>query len=66
MMITCFILMVLCFASYFILSGLIKYYARRDKISKIKKIFEFKKVAEILFGIGRIFEIILIILLIRG
>ena len=36
-MIICFILMVLCFMPYFILSGLIKYYARRNKTSKIKK-----------------------------
>lgn len=65
-MIICFILMILCFMPYFILSGLIKYYARRNKTSKIKKIFDFRKVAEILFNIGRIFEIILIILLIMS
>lgn len=65
-MIICFILMILCFIPYFVLSGLIKYYARRNKTSKIKKIFDFRKVAEILFSIGRIFEIILIILLIMS
>lgn len=63
-MIICFILMVLCFTPYFILSGLIKYYARKDETSKIKKIFSFKKVVEILFAIGRMLEIILIVLLI--
>ena len=63
-MIICFILMVLCFMPYFILNGLIKYYARRNETSKIKKIFEFRRVAETLFSIGRIFEIILIVLLI--
>lgn len=63
-MIICFILMVLCFMPYFILGGLIKYYARKDETSKIKKIFSFKKVVEILFAIGRMLEIILIVLLI--